>query len=220
MPILSRNVLITTVTDYQSVLLTPIMWKARLSGLILLDFWTLLFSVRQPRKGYRCVDINECDNGAHDCSADQVCANVDYGAGFVCIDKKTDPCHKHTCASGSQCRVVNDVAKCVLVNECVELVQPCGWGEICVDQPDGYTCKKDYGHICNDKRRNSCDVNSKCVPLMDHSDTLYECICDAGYDGNKAQGCSDIDECEYQYACGLGEYCVNTPGSFHCFPEK
>ena len=174
------------------------------------------------RQGFKCIDINECDNDDNnDCTDDQTCIN--FAGSFACKlssgpeDTTADPCDEHRCAPGSRCEVIDVVATCVLINECVELVQPCPWGEICVDQADGFMCKKDNGHVCNKKKKNECSAHSTCMPL---DKTNYECICDAGYKGDRAQGCTDINECLNPLACADGEYCINTAGSFVCFPDE
>jgi hypothetical protein len=50
-------------------------------------------------RGYSCHDTDECLDGKHTCTVNQVCANINYGKGYECLGPP-DPALN--CAVGSQ----------------------------------------------------------------------------------------------------------------------
>ena len=79
-------------------------------------------------QGYSCRDIDECLEGIHDCTVNQLCVNINYGSGYVC-QGPADPESK--CAPGSlgeaecnglkaTCSPDNSVEgyRCVDIDEC------------------------------------------------------------------------------------------------------
>ena len=56
----------------------------------------------------------------------------------------------------------------------------------------------------------ACGANASCTDGN-------TCVCDAGYEGNPINGCTDIDECANgSNPCGPNATCTNTAGSFDC----
>jgi len=181
-------------------------------------FWCVAYANRQ---GYKCVDKNECTDGTHTCPDGQTCIN--FAGSFACKPSDgpagpADPCDTHQCAPGTRCQAFDTKPKCVGINECVEEVHPCPWGEICINEANGHSCIPDLKHVCSSKK-SRCGAHSTCVPLG-AGNKNYACVCDAGYEGNKDDGCDDINECLDPFACKSEEYCINTAGSFVCFDQE
>jgi len=60
----------------------------------------------------------------------------------------------------------------------------------------------------------TCGSNAETLQL---SDTVCQCQCLTGYEGNADTGCTDIDECQSSPApCDANADCANTVGSYQC----
>ena len=82
----------------------------------------------QSRVDGVCVDINECDEGSHNCAENSVCTNTD--GGFAC-----------ECKSGYQ----GDGLSCTDVDECLAGTDTCGTLP-CVNTVGSFTCECASGY--------------------------------------------------------------------------
>ncbi|XP_074786777.1 latent-transforming growth factor beta-binding protein 4 [Athene noctua] len=113
---------------------------------------------------------------------------------------------------------------CIDVDECRRSPRPCTHGR-CENSVGSFRCLCSPGYQPS-AAGNECQDVDECAqtpPPCAHGrcENLpggYRCACPAGYRGRAAEEpCEDIDECENQAACP-GQECVNTPGSFQCWP--
>ncbi|XP_047735450.1 fibrillin-1 isoform X2 [Hyalella azteca] len=83
-----------------------------------------------------CVDINECEERADDCSASsQTCINS--VGSYRCIDRSP------TCSFGY--RFDSESRECVDVNECTQAQPPCRPLHICINTRGGFSCRMRVG---------------------------------------------------------------------------
>ena len=162
----------------------------------------------------RCKQTNPCeqrctDNGvAITCSCNPGYALADDKRSCIpkSSEKKTTVTDEESdfsalCPVGYRYNVTNQV--CDDIDECAEGLDGCE-GEICYNQPGGYSCSKPPAPITRKPSTTPlpASANQKCV------------------DGTRFvrnRGCVDIDECrEVEDACSSNEECVNTPGSYTC----
>ncbi|CAD5119519.1 DgyrCDS8121 [Dimorphilus gyrociliatus] len=171
------------------------------------------------QKGFRldiasgkCIDINECDDGTHDCDDSQraICENRagSYycacklprykGDGKKCEEVPDEGCGK-SCPEGSYCTLADGSPKCV-----------CRSGYTSVSNPDGTTTCTDINE-CTESN-SLCSPNADCV----NEAPGYSCICKKGFVGN-GKTCEDINECSSNlHDCPSTSDCENTIGSFKC----
>ncbi|CCJ09402.1 EGF-like domain-containing protein [Caenorhabditis elegans] len=154
----------------------------------------------------KCADINECETGAHNCDADEICENS-IGS-FKCVNK---------CSPGYE--LID--GKCEDVNECgSEKLHKCDVRADCVNTIGGYECECEEGFEgdgknCQPKsscRKNSaiCDRHASCHIVLDI------CDCKTGYTGDGIT-CHDINECDAKDTpCSDGGRCLNLDGGYVC----
>ncbi|MEE6511564.1 hypothetical protein FKM82_018186 [Ascaphus truei] len=155
--------------------------------------------------GTKCIDIDECDTGVHNCSAEQSCHNL---PGIYRCD----------CKIGY--RYESFKRMCIDINEC--WMYP---GRLCHHTCDNvigsYQCScfagfqlSHNGKHCEDV--NECE-NNPCNQECTNVYGSYQCYCKEGYKlADDGFSCQDIDEC-IQSIGGLCIFrCVNTPGSYQC----
>ena len=151
-----------------------------------------------------CDDINECDNGTHNC-ANAACNNID--GSFFCV-----------CESG----YVGE-PDCTDVNECFDTeLYDCDQNAFCNNTVGSYKCVCNLGYSgnglsCNDidecNDENKCGINTDC----DNTDGSYNCICSIGYEGDANIGCININECATDsHNCHANATCTDTQGLFSC----
>eukprot|EP00961_Rhodomonas_salina_P123809 1668551-Rhodomonas_salina.1 len=86
-----------------------------------------------------CLDVNECDIGAHTCSGDDsVCVNTP--GSFTC-----------GCNTGYE---VDALSGCADIDECLTGTHWCAWNAVCNNTVGSYTCD------CNPKVKQSCPTLS------------------------------------------------------------
>lgn len=168
---------------------------------------------QDPSSPAVCVDINECDTGANNCT----------GTGVDCFNIPGS----FRCACKAGFRLENGV--CVDIDECVnaEKHSPlCRPGQ-CKNTPGSYICVCPPGY--DDSTQDCIDINecklSALNPLAAQCGSAGECVntpgsykckCPKGYTQNPLTGlCEDINECAFANACQKG-ICTNTEGSYLC----
>ena len=192
----------------------------------------------------RCVDIDECSRGAHNCSNE--CVNTEGGYHCLCPDG-------FRFAEGSH-------NECVDVDECLEKVGICGTLN-CVNLAGTFNCLCSDGSepnlegICNSMLTDPCEGHQcshecladgkgfrcACPSNMTLDNTALNCVvadicainkngcdqiclseqngaCDC-YNGfylaDNGKSCIDIDECQTNTS-GCNQLCTNTEGGFKC----
>ncbi|GAB1607433.1 hypothetical protein Ahia01_001026800 [Argonauta hians] len=75
------------------------------------------------------------------------------------------------------------------------------------------------GHFCLDD--DECQEADICSHFCHNAPGSYSCSCEPGFTlDTDRKTCTDIDECSQPFeSCFKGEDCVNTVGSFHCYPS-
>uniref|UniRef100_A0A1I7W652 EGF-like domain-containing protein n=1 Tax=Heterorhabditis bacteriophora TaxID=37862 RepID=A0A1I7W652_HETBA len=81
---------------------------------------------------YSCSDVDECEEGIHNCTSFENCGNT--RGSFLC-----------DCKSGFEQRG----SECININECVEKTHNCLNTEVCEDRVPGFICKCKQGYIHN-----------------------------------------------------------------------
>ncbi|XP_051914515.1 fibulin-2 [Hippocampus zosterae] len=155
--------------------------------------------------GNSCIDVDECQSGAHRCGEGQLCHNL--AGSYRC-----------ECQTGYQYDSFRRM--CVDVNECWHyLGRLCA--QTCENTPGSYQCSCTTGFRLSSDGNNCEDVNeclsSPCTQECANIYGSYQCYCRQGYylreDGHS---CEDIDEC-FQSIGHLCTYqCVNVAGSYQC----
>ncbi|XP_047245393.1 fibulin-1-like isoform X3 [Girardinichthys multiradiatus] len=170
------------------------------------------------RDGATCGDINECLNGSHNCSAEQVCVNTE--GSFYC---------QLSCHPGF---ILTDNIICKDIDECTLGSHDCGANYVCINTAGSFYCEPKV--VCRDGyRRNAagnCIDIDECVVLVNPCRPGQSCIntvgsyscrrntvtCQRGYhptvDGTR---CEEVDECLITNMCGK-HICVNLDGSYRC----
>jgi hypothetical protein len=146
-----------------------------------------------------CVDIDECFEGADNCTEDATCVNVE--GGYYC---DCDPGFESDGAGGCQCAWGSQddgEGGCENVDECTLNIDSCQDDEAdCVDVDAGYLCE--------------CEA-----PFVENG--YGGCRCPDGYQDDGEGGCENIDEC----ALGTDdcddetEDCVDNDGGWDCVPN-
>ncbi|RWS06923.1 hypothetical protein B4U79_08827 [Dinothrombium tinctorium] len=146
-----------------------------------------------------CNDIDECWEGIDRCPVGQNCVNQQ--GSYTCTDNKQNqntsaPSINEECPPGFKSSPQNS-SFCVDIDECAERVHRCVEGEeYCDNFRGGYRCVQyDTGIIDN-----------KCPPGHNWIETK----------------CEDVDECTSNtHQCNTStEICVNSIGSYSCFPNR
>ncbi|XP_061779613.1 fibulin-2 [Nerophis lumbriciformis] len=155
--------------------------------------------------GSSCIDVDECESGAHRCGEGQLCHNL--AGSYRC-----------ECQTGYQYDSFRRT--CTDVNECWHYAgRVCA--QTCDNTPGSFQCSCTAGFRLSSDGNNCEDVNeclsSPCSQECANVYGSYQCYCRPGYhlhdDGHT---CQDIDECSQ----GIGHLCtykcVNVPGSYEC----
>ncbi|XP_057716609.1 fibulin-1 [Corythoichthys intestinalis] len=153
----------------------------------------------------RCIDVDECQSGAHRCGEGQLCHNLP--GSYRC-----------ECQTGYQYDSFGRM--CVDVNECWHYPgRLCA--QTCENTPGSYQCSCTTGFRLSSDGNNCEDVNeclsSPCSQECANIYGSYQCYCRQGYflreDGHT---CEDIDECSQSIGHLCTYKCVNVPGSYQC----
>jgi hypothetical protein len=155
-----------------------------------------------------CGDINECESGVAMCGADASCQNRRGSYECACeLPYVGDG--REGCRDG--CSVaLDDNAKC-------------GDNARCSYSVDGEArCETCESGFLGDGKR--CEANAECAALGCGDNTVCggadgsrSCECAPGFEGNAANGCEDIDECQQDSGrCGDNGRCINVPGGYVC----
>eukprot|EP00736_Rhodelphis_marinus_P002965 Rmarinus@m.29473 len=147
-----------------------------------------------------CGDVDECQNGAHDCAPSAECTNT-HGS-FACS------CAESSWGDGLQCTQCADnaysPANSTAASACV-----CSAGFYGIGATECAACLIGTYAAVN---------ATECVSCAEHatSDT-HECWCSDGFSGDAYVECTDIDECSLGVNdCSASASCTNTEGSFTC----
>ncbi|XP_056323717.1 fibulin-2 isoform X1 [Danio aesculapii] len=170
--------------------------------------------------GHTCEDVNECLNGRHNCSLDEMCKN--HEGSYQC-ERLNEMCHEGF--------IHNHNRDCVDVNECVTNTHTCRADERCVNTVGGFVCERlilcSSGYqlrngVCEDIdecviRTHNCGMGFQCQ----NTDGSFTCNpkqrCLTGFTQDSHGNCIDIDECSsIREPCTSGFNCINTVGSYTC----
>ncbi|XP_037095237.1 fibulin-2 isoform X1 [Syngnathus acus] len=155
--------------------------------------------------GTTCIDVDECQSGAHQCGDGQLCHNL--AGSYRC-----------ECQTGYQYDSFRRM--CVDVNECWHYPgRLCA--QTCENTPGSYQCSCTTGFRLSGDGNNCEDVNeclsSPCGQECANIYGSYQCYCRQGYhlreDGHT---CEDIDECSQSIGHLCTYKCVNVAGSYQC----
>lgn len=160
--------------------------------------------------GSRCVDVDECTRGTHNCYGGRTCINT--MGSFKCA-----------CPQGYE--LSPSTAMCRDIDECANPYTVCGLDSECQNSPGSFrcVCKPGFRRSRDDDRTSRCvDINECqtipgiCQQRCANMWGSYRCHCQPGYRlSTDGRSCVDIDECtEYGDIC-IGN-CLNEPGSYRC----
>ncbi|KAK8406643.1 hypothetical protein O3P69_007314 [Scylla paramamosain] len=184
---------------------------------------TCLPGFKRNPKTLQCEDVDECEEGLHNCQVGhEQCVNT-YGG---------HDCRSRPCSPGFV-RDPHDPSLCKDVNECES--SPCEAEEKCVNTNGSYSCRRRLTPCTPGFRRNErneeCEDIDECVeeaPCSSEERCInthgsYKCRsvqCPPGYQRNIWGQCRDVNECETgEHTCNIPkEQCVNSIGSFRCKP--
>lgn len=180
--------------------------------------------------GSTCSDLNECNDGTHDCDANATCINS-YGS-FTCACKTGYEGDGKTCtAMGCEPGFQRSGPSCVDANECTGGTHDCDPNALCTNTVGSFTCacKGGYegdgkacaatgcdpgftksGASCVDINEctggsHGCDANATCT----NSVGSHTCTCKAGYTGDGATCQAATVECQPGYQQGPSGTCVD-----------
>ncbi|XP_013382916.1 fibulin-1 isoform X2 [Lingula anatina] len=144
-----------------------------------------------PQSG-NCEDVNECVNG-NSCPGGSICSNT-IGS-YQCTRERS-------CGTGytlnGQTNMCEDIDECAKPE-----TNNCGTVFECVNIPGSFRCKY-----------KTCPVGYRLNGQTGNCDPVY---CRTGMKADPVTGqCVDINECEAQGTCSVGQICENTFGSYRC----
>lgn len=155
--------------------------------------------------GSRCIDVDECESGLHQCGEGQQCHNLP--GSYRC-----------ECQTGYQYDSFRRM--CIDINECWRYPgRLCA--QTCENTPGSYQCSCTVGFRLSGDGKNCEDVNeclsSPCSQECANIYGSYQCYCKPGYylreDGHT---CEDFDECSQSIGHLCTYKCVNVAGSYQC----
>ena len=171
--------------------------------------------------GTECVNVDECEEGTHNCLLSEEC--VDKEGYFLCLNINECESQTHNCSKNANCIDTSGSYYCL-----------CHYGY----QGNGFNCSNinechsddyyRYYYSYNNYYIRQCPEESSCIDTIGS----YECVCNSGYTQNFSQYrdlrnqnidmnfCQNINECETgEHNCS--QYsdhaeCRDTIGSFEC----
>ncbi|CAD5125803.1 DgyrCDS14009 [Dimorphilus gyrociliatus] len=163
--------------------------------------------VMDPTNATKCIDVNECSAGFHQCNLYTSSCNNSISSYFCTCNKGYKPSE-------------NNPRDCIDIDECS--TDP-GCQHICKNMPGSFACLCKEGYIlgadgkscidideCGNGVENKCDLDATCT----NTDGSYKCDCKQGFDGSGSI-CIDRNEClDSNGGCQVS--CVNTYGSYEC----
>ncbi|XP_061386675.1 fibrillin-2-like, partial [Musca vetustissima] len=195
----------------------------------------------------RCVDINECEEGTHECSHHCVNTEGNYlcqcPQGFVlpyvtahnCEDVNECEVQPGICGETLKCENVPGSFTCLCEDGsapnaegiCVsEKVNPCAESRCsheCIPEGDGYRCDCPVGWTLDESQLTCvqsevCDANRNGCDHLCNTDGTCSCLEGYTLDIN-GKTCLDIDECQVNNG-GCHQLCINVEGGFTCSCHK
>ena len=166
---------------------------------------------KKPKNGNNiCKDIDECDDGSHNCPTDNgSCSNTDGAFECICdlgyaFNKAKTKCKdKDECDTPLVCGDEN--AKCINTEGSFNCKCKNGFGKR-ISCPDTDECTTGI-HNCH-----------KDLAICKNTFGSFECECPDGYEtNNDGVTCEEKDECSNGEAdCPAHSTCENTIGSYQC----
>jgi hypothetical protein len=128
------------------------------------------------------------------------------------FDKKqsnNDSCNT-TCSNGYSPSLVNNICKCIDIDECNSNLHNCKLGYNCSNTPGSFSCID----------INECIESTVCGSgeICTNLNGSFKCTCKFGYESTNTS-CQDINECRLNstiYSCPDSYTCSNTDGSYGC----
>uniref|UniRef100_UPI00358E1191 fibulin-5-like isoform X2 n=1 Tax=Myxine glutinosa TaxID=7769 RepID=UPI00358E1191 len=194
----------------------------------------------------KCVDIDECAGGLHQCRPPHECVNAvgsytcQCPSGFRNYDRHCvdiNECHfgycSHDCVNtpGSyycQCNLgfalTADNLSCVDVDECLGNT-PCS--QRCFNLYGSFMCRCNSGYELESDQRTCRDVDEcslsrfLCQHECVNEPGAYRCSCPHGYLlHTDTSSCRDVNECDDNvHNCSVGDTCFNINGGYRCTPQ-
>ncbi|XP_070536985.1 mucin-like protein [Ptychodera flava] len=186
-------------------------------------------------------DVDECQQGSHDCDEVAICTNTigSYictcpagyrGDGTYCED--IDECEEglDACYGGATCKNTEGSYECICpkgVDDCKD-IDECALGlddcqQRCENTLGSYVCYCDPGYVLQEDGK-TCEPENTCSRTCDNGicyldgQNEQKCHCDRGYEQVLDGSCKDCNECLRQ-TCGADnceQRCQNTEGSYTC----
>eukprot|EP00736_Rhodelphis_marinus_P008051 Rmarinus@m.28362 len=174
-------------------------------------------------------DVNECEQGTHDCSAHASCVNTVGGYSCFCFDNfygsgvNCSQCPSSSWSESGSLMIgdclcsegyVKEEHSCVDFDECTMSVHNCETNATCTNTQGSFSCSCDAGWYGSEIECNACGGNATSLA---GSTASVNCTCITGFDGDASIQCFDANECLSQLdSCAENEICENTVGSFQC----
>jgi fibulin 1/2 len=163
--------------------------------------------------GARCQDVNECEQGGHDCT----------GHMMQCINRPGT----YLCQCPEGYSMDREAMTCNDIDECTRYRgQVCALNAECQNSQGSYYClckdgfrKEEDTNVCKDI--DECERPGMCQHNCRNTWGSYQCTCHEGYQlAADGRVCDDIDECAIWAERGGAPLCLgiceNTFGSYRC----